>query len=137
MPRSRISLGVLRAISSSPNRIRPARACTMPNTVRSRVDFPAPFAPMMQTISPARTASDTPRRTSTSSYPATTSRSSSSAPSAAKVRLDHARVAADHLRWALGDLLAVVEDDHAPGDVHDHVHVVLDQQHGLARAVQG
>ena len=39
----------------------------MPNTVRSSVDLPAPFAPMMQTISPARTPSDTPRSTSTSS----------------------------------------------------------------------
>ena len=45
----------------------PWRGVTMPNTVRSSVDLPAPFAPMMQTISPARTVSVTPRSTSTSS----------------------------------------------------------------------
>jgi hypothetical protein len=39
----------------------------MPNTVRSSVDLPAPFAPMMLAISPARTVSVTPRNTWTSS----------------------------------------------------------------------
>src|SRR5262249_9766033 len=117
----------------------PRRGATSPKTVRSSVDLPAPFAPMMQTISPARTDNETPRRTSTSSWPAATSRSSSSAPaaSAAKVGLDHSRVAADRPGRPLGNLLAVVEHDHALGDVHDHVHVVLDQQHRLALAVQG
>jgi len=50
-------------MSAPAKRIAPARGGTMPNTVRSSVDLPAPFAPMMQTISPVRTASDTPRST--------------------------------------------------------------------------
>src|SRR5712692_5189279 len=117
---------------SSPSKtMRPARARTMPNTVFSSVDLPAPLAPMMDTMSPAWTRTDTPRSTSTSSYPARTSLSSrSGAPSrcsTAKVGLDDLRVAADRRRRALGDLLAVV---------HHHLHVVLDQEDGLAPPVQ-
>src|SRR5262245_32783206 len=123
-------------MSSSAKRIVPARAATMPNTVRSSVDLPAPFAPMMHAISPVPTANDTPRSTSSSSYPATTPRSSSSGPrSAAKVGLDDTRVAANRVRRSLGDLLPVVEHDDALGDIHHDVHVVLDQQHGLALSV--
>src|SRR5919204_5372721 len=138
MPRFRTSVGARLAMSWPANRIVPARGGTMPNTVRRSVDLPAPLLPMMDTISPARTPSDTPRSTSASAYPATTSRSSSSGPaaSAAKVRLDDARVAADRLRRSFGDLLAVVEHDDALGDVHDDVHVVLDQQDGLALSMQ-
>src|SRR5690349_24084163 len=124
-------------MSSPLNRMAPARAGTMPNTVRSRVDLPAPFAPMMQTISPSPTVNDTPRSTSTSSYPATTPRSSRSAPSLpAKVGLDDAGVPPDRRRRPLGDLLTVIEHDDALRDVHHHVHVVLDEQHGLALPMQ-
>src|SRR5262245_11603191 len=136
MPRLSTSVDGRPTIESPANRIVPARGGTMPNTVRRSVDLPAPLAPMMHTISPARTASETPRSTSTSSYPATTSDSTSSTPSAAKVRFDHARVTTDRRRRALGDLLAVVEDDDALGDVHHHVHVVLDEQDRLALVVE-
>src|SRR5262245_15791958 len=113
----------------------PREGFTMPNTARSSVDFPAPFAPMIETISSARTSAETPWSTSISPYPACTSsrRSNTSrAGSATKIRLDDLRVPAHRFGRALGDFLAVVEYDDALGDVHDHVHVVLDQQHGLA-----
>ena len=41
-------------------------------------------------------------------------------------------LSADLARLALGDLLAVVEDDDAVADAHDDLHVVLDQEHGDA-----
>src|SRR5262252_7590512 len=50
----------------------------------------------------------------------------------AEVRLDDARVRAHLVRRALGDLLAHVEHGDAIGDVHDHAHVVLDQDDGDA-----
>src|SRR5437588_850942 len=46
-----------------------------------------------------------------------------------QVRLDHPGVALDLLRLALRDLLPEVEDRDAVGDPHDHLHVVLDQEH--------
>src|ERR1700687_883591 len=101
--------------------MRPREGVTMPNTVRSSVDFPAPLAPMIDTISPARTSAETPRSTSISPYPACTSASPSRTapgPSAAKVRLPALRLPPDDLGRPLRDLLPVVEDDHALGDVH-------------------
>src|SRR2546426_8644258 len=119
---------------------RPLWVRTMPKTVFSRVDLPAPLAPMMVTMLPACTRTDTPRSTSTSSYPARTSwRSRSGAPSrcsTAKVGLDDLRVSADRRRRALGDLLAMVQHHHALGDVHHDLHVVLDQEGGLAPPAQ-
>src|SRR2546425_1253190 len=47
---------------------------------------------------------------------------------AAEVGLDDARVAADRVGRALGDLLAEVQHGHAVGDAHDHRHVVLDEE---------
>src|SRR5215468_6238036 len=49
-----------------------------------------------------------------------------------KVRLDHARIGPYLVGRALGDLLAHVQHRDAVGDVHDHAHVVLDQDHGDA-----
>src|SRR6266850_4498459 len=49
-----------------------------------------------------------------------------------EVRLDHARVGPNLVRRALGNLLAHVQDRDPVGDVHDHAHVVLDQDHGDA-----
>ena len=43
-------------------------------------------------------------------------------------------IAADLVRRALGDLLAVVEDGDPVADPHDHPHVVLDEQDRQARA---
>src|SRR4051812_3277679 len=49
---------------------------------------------------------------------------------APQVGLDDPRVLADLGRRALGDLLAVVQDRDVVRDVHDHLHVVLDQEDG-------
>src|SRR6266480_6632810 len=136
MPMRKISVGGRPVTSLPAKTMLPACGRTIPNTVLSSVDLPAPLAPMMDTMCPACTRSDTPRSTSTSAYPARTSVSASSVGSAAKVRLDDVRVAADRLRRALGDLLAVVEHDDALRDVHDHLHVVLHEQDRLALRVQ-
>ena len=50
----------------------------------------------------------------------------------AEVGLDDLGVAADDRGLALGDLLAVVEDDDVVRDAHDHLHVVLHEEDGGA-----
>src|SRR5689334_18711493 len=47
---------------------------------------------------------------------------------AAKVRLDHPLVGLDRGRRALGDHLAVIEDEHRLAEPHDDLHVVLHEQ---------
>src|SRR2546429_485937 len=42
----------------------------------------------------------------------------------------------DGARRPFRDLLAVVENEHGLAEAHDHLHVVLDEQHGLARVAQ-
>src|SRR5260370_39063008 len=101
---------------------------------RSVADLPLPLAPSSVTISPSRTLSDTPSSARRCPYATLSSSISSIATSAAtsrilgaaEVRLDHRRVGGDLARLALGDLAPVVQDDHAVGDAHDQVHVVLD-----------
>src|SRR5215471_3169516 len=44
-------------------------------------------------------------------------------------------ILAHDLRGTVGDLPAVIEHDHAVGDVHDHAHVVLDEGDGGAELV--
>ena len=56
MPCLTILSGLSLVISFSLKRIFPLRGFTMPATVRSMVLFPAPFAPMMETISPLATS---------------------------------------------------------------------------------
>src|SRR5216683_3864285 len=90
-------------------------------------------------ISPWRTSKETPRKARISPYETWRSRTSSTAVplrgrplSPPQVRLDHARILL-HLAGApLGDLLAVVEDGDVVRDLHDHAHVVLDEQDGEA-----
>src|SRR3989442_10130492 len=50
----------------------------------------------------------------------------------AEIGLDDAWIRPHVVGGALGDLLAHVEHRDAIGDVHDHAHVVLDQDHGDA-----
>src|SRR5713101_7677150 len=80
------------------------------------------------------------RRTSqaTSAASAATSPTSTAraAALATKVGLDHAFVALDGAGRAFGDLLAVVEDEDGLAEPHHDLHVVLDQQHGLALIAQ-
>ena len=56
---------------------------------------------------------------------------------AAQVGLDHPGVAADLRRRALGDFLPVIHDADILGNVHDHPHIVLDQQDGDAHFHRG
>src|SRR2546429_4409980 len=101
---------------------------------RSAVDLPLPLAPSSVTISPSRTRSDTPSSARRCPYETLSPSISSIAIlagtsrilRAAEVRLDDLRIGGDLARLALGDLAPVVQDDHAVGDAHDQVHVVLD-----------
>ena len=43
---------------------------------------------------------------------------------------------ADHVGRALGDDLPLGHDDHPVADLVDHVHVVLDEQHGATLVAQ-
>src|SRR5882672_1825365 len=49
-----------------------------------------------------------------------------------EIGVEHRLVLAHLLGRAVGDLAAVVQHDHAVGDVHDHAHVVLDERHRRA-----
>src|SRR5437588_2571725 len=79
--------GRARSMGAPWRRIWPRRAGTRPDTVRSRVVLPAPFAPIRATICPSPTRRDTWWSTSTGPYPALTpSNASTSAPAAARRR---------------------------------------------------
>src|SRR5256885_13637731 len=54
----------------------------------------------------------------------------------AEVRFNDALVGLDDAERAFGDLVAVVEDEHDLAQPHDVLHVVLDQQPGLALDAQ-
>src|SRR5689334_10966399 len=55
---------------------------------------------------------------------------------AAEIRFNDPLVGLDDARWAFGDLVAVIENEHGLAEAHHDLHVVLDQQHGLARIAQ-
>src|SRR5262249_44399605 len=50
----------------------------------------------------------------------------------AEIRGDHLRIFLDFGCGPFGDLLSVVEHEHAVADAHHELHVVLDQQNGYA-----
>jgi hypothetical protein len=54
----------------------PSQQSMRPKTAFMNVDFPAPFGPMMQTISSSSTSIETPWRIWASPYPETMSRAS-------------------------------------------------------------
>src|SRR5207253_4780904 len=56
--------------------------------------------------------------------------------SATEVRFDDALVGLDHARRPLGDLLAVVQHEDGLAEPHDDLHVVLDEQDGLAAVAE-
>jgi hypothetical protein len=64
IPRWSSAAGGWFVMSSPANRTEPSRAGRSPNSVRKTVDLPAPLGPMMETIWPGSTRSDTPRRIS-------------------------------------------------------------------------
>src|SRR5262245_26828916 len=50
----------------------------------------------------------------------------------AEVGFNDALVGLNDPRRSFGDLLAMIEDEDRLAEPHDHLHVVLDQQHGSA-----
>src|SRR4030095_3555009 len=72
------------------------------------------------------------RRSNRESVVSATGASGAGGLAVTEIRLDDARVRPHLVRRALGDLLAHVEHGDAIGDVHDHAHVVLDQDDGDA-----
>src|SRR5215475_3997257 len=113
---------------SSPSRqIRPAMGRMKPLTVLSAVDLPLPFAPSRATTSPRPTVRSTPRRIWTCPYPATRPSTASTAPSVAKIGLQHVAIARHFRRGIVGDHLPVVEDDDAVRHRHDEFDCMLDE----------
>src|SRR4051794_522429 len=117
--------------------MRPLRGRTNPLTLRSSVVLPAPLAPRTAVMVAASTSSDTPSRARTAPYVVTTSSICSIADLSglrvdllAEVGLQHLRVVANLVRSAGRDAAAEVEHDDPVTDLHDEIHVVLDQQHG-------
>src|SRR5437762_8936063 len=102
-----------------------------PATPRSVVLLPAPFAPISATISPSPTSNETSRHAGTSPYARSTF-STLSSKLAPEIGLDDARLRLHLARRALEQRLAVIEHQHALGDVHHEVHVVLDDEQGDA-----
>src|SRR5580765_5400849 len=95
------ALGDVRARSSPPNRTRPAIGRTRPETTRSVVVLPAPFAPSSATTSPAGTASA--MRLPAGGEPRG---------GTAEIGADHPRIVADDVGGAAGDHLAELQHDH-------------------------
>src|SRR5947209_3145401 len=126
--------------------MRPDAGRTRPLIVRSNVVLPAPLAPRTAVIVPGATCNETPSRARTAPYVVTTS--STASPSLldtahlpglvvdvlAEVSLEHLRVVLHLVGCARRDDATEVEDDDAVADLHDQVHVVLDQQHRHPRA---
>src|SRR5437870_1883809 len=111
----------------------PPRRASTPDRLSSSVLLPAALAPTTATISLAPTVRLTSRRTWTSPYHALTPAASSKVEFLAEVGIDDAAVADDVGGRPLGDLLAVMQDDHPLGHAHDDGHDVLDheQRHAL------
>src|SRR5256885_17152154 len=73
--------------------------------------------------------------TPASSPPISTSKKNCMLVRDSQIRVDHALVVAHLLGRAVGDLAAIVQDDHPIRQVHDYAHVVLDQHDGGAHLV--
>src|SRR5512141_882938 len=145
-PRKTILSGGNFPISFMSKRISPDRAGISPEIVRRRLVFPAPFAPMIVTISPAPMCIVTFLSTLSLPYPDSTFLILSMRPSIPKpappplspslvvpqVHPDHVPVLLDREGTILGDLLPVAHHDNLVRDLHDERHVVLHEQHGDA-----
>src|SRR5512141_2929945 len=142
-PRKTILSGGNFPISFMSKRISPDRAGISPEIVRRRLVFPAPFAPMIVTISPAPMCIVTFLSTLSLPYPDSTFLILSMRPSIPKpappplspsrvvpqVHPDHFPVLLDRAATILGDLLPVAHHDDLVRDLHDDRHVVLHEQH--------
>src|SRR3569832_1171055 len=105
-----------------------------PISARSRVVLPAPLRPMSPHISPSFTTSDAPRTIGTG--PMETDRSamlsmrrSARAHMHAGDQFLHFGIAKRGIRRTVGDHRAVIERQHAVGEVRDDVHNEHDEQH--------
>src|ERR671912_278787 len=122
----------------------PSRTFTRPKIAFRSVDLPAPFGPMMPMSSPGAAVSEQPFRMLTPGmYPAVTSRTSTTSSVVAvgvvvgtEVGVDHGGVLHHRARVAFGDHAALGHHDDPVGDVPNHVHVVLDEEHGHALGLQ-
>src|SRR5579859_7490126 len=150
-PRSRICRGLLPTSGSPRNVMLPRRGFSRPLMVASSVDLPEPFGPTMHVSPPSVTVNDTPCSTSPPPYPATTpstasavkpSRGPSGASKAglhvglvvtvvlvgAQVSVEHLGVVANLLRRSRRDHGAVVQHHDLRAQLHNEIHVVLDDQ---------
>src|SRR5262245_47880861 len=122
----------IRAPSDS-RMISPPSGRTMPMRHLMSVLLPLPLVPSKATVSPSRTSMETPCRTRTAPYPASTFRTTILL---AKVGLLDGRVPHDLVRRALGDARAHVEDDDPLREAHHRAHDVLDHDDGDPLLVQ-
>src|SRR5262245_44629984 len=98
------------------NSMSPAEARSMPEITLTRVDFPAPFAPTTETISPSSTSNETPSSTRACPYCAEIELTLSKLVS--QIGLDHARISCRGLWRAFENLFAVMQHDECVGQCH-------------------
>ena len=125
----------------------PSTGRSSPEIARMVVDLPAPFDPMMVTISPGRTSRLTLSSTGAAAIAGGEldggqDRVMRAAPrrrararahlAAAEIGLEHPGIVADLDRGSGGDAHAGIEHDHRVRDAHHQQHVVLDQDDGDA-----
>src|ERR1700733_11100963 len=89
--------------------------------------LPAPFGPSNARTVPAATAMLTPSTARIGPYPQLRFSSRSIVGSLAKVRIADRTIVHDIARRAIGNDLALVEDDESPGDARDFREIMLDQ----------
>src|SRR5215831_15295846 len=134
--------------TGAPFSMRPTRVRAAKSTITPWAKLKTPEALKISTKPRAtseymRPAAMPPMNTSTrkvtllamSAKGATSTAWSSSIMGDSEVGVHDRLILAHDLRRAVGDLPAVVEHDHAVGDVHDHAHVVLDEGDGGAELV--
>src|SRR5262245_20688188 len=117
----------------------PSRGARSPEMARSVVVLPAPLLPSRATTSPSPTRKVTPFKARISPSDTWRFRTSSTLGlrarcplAAAEIGFDDAGVLLDVGGAPLGNLLPVVEHGDVVGDLHDHAHVVLDEEDGEA-----
>src|SRR2546428_10567832 len=143
-PRRSTRSGRIPVISSPLKTTRPLFGRRNPTIVLNAVAFPAPLGPITVTISPTPTLSETQdvdRAVAPDELVGGEELRAHTAArvrhgSATEVRFDDALVGLDHARRPLGDLLAVVQHEHGLAEPHDDLHVVLDEQDGLAAVAE-
>src|SRR5690606_6628298 len=109
--------------------ILPRHGRRRPDTARSVVVLPAPFAPSSATTWPPPTCNDTSCRICRPPYPASTLSSVSNELLLSEIRLDDPLVPGDVPGRARRQDLTVVQDDDLVGQCHDSRHHMLDEKH--------